>query len=113
MAGDIKLTPMTAGEAFSTYNNMFLTFKYNGQDFPSSFGYVIGNKAFYTFVGGSQYEGTRLVEEDVKFPDFLMGGDTRRALVHYLPGGEKFAAYVPVFPTEEEVEVYAKAKERE
>jgi len=111
MAGDIKLIPMSAGTEFSTYNNMFLTFKYNGQESPSSFGYVISNKAFYTFIGSNQYEGTRLVEEEVNFPDFLMNGATRRALVHYVPGGEKFAAYVPVFPTEAEVEAYAKSKE--
>lgn len=112
MAGDIKLTPMTASEQFTSYNNLFMTFKYNGQESPSSFGYLLRAKAFYTFIGSNQEAGTKLVEEDVEFPDFLMGGDTRRALVHYLPGGEKFAAYVPVFPTEAEVESYAKAKER-
>lgn len=88
--------------------NFFMTFRYHGGDLPYSFGSVITQKAFDTFIGSNQPTGTRLSEEDVKFPDYLMGGDTRTALVHYTPDGEKFAAYVPVFATEAEIDTYMK-----
>jgi len=87
-------------------SNLFMTFRYQGGDLPYSFGYIITQKAFDTFIGSNQPTGTRLTEEDVEFPDYLMGGATRRALVHYAPDGKKFAAYVPVFPTEAEMDAY-------
>lgn len=86
--------------------NLFMTFRYNGNENPSSFGYIITQKAFDTFIGSNQETGTKLIEEDVKFPDYLMHGSVRRALVHYLPGPIKFACYVPVFPTEAETVQY-------
>lgn len=87
-------------------SNLFMTFRYQGGDTPYSLGYIITQKAFDTFIGSNQPTGTRLSEEEVKFPDYLMGGDTRRALVHYSPDGSKFAAYVPVFATDAEMDKY-------
>ena len=84
--------------------NLFMTFKFKDGE-PASFGYIISQKAFDTFIGSNQPTGTRLVEEDITFPEFLMHGSTRRALVHYLEG-ERFACYVPVFPTEAEAREY-------
>lgn len=82
-----------------------MTFQYEGEQIPKSFGYIISQKAFDTFIGSNQPTGTRLIEEDVEFPTYLMHGSTRRALVHYLDGN-KFACYVPVFPTEAEMDEY-------
>lgn len=100
---DVKLTPMKVSKDFPL-DNMFMTFKF--EDEGMSFGYIIGQKAFWTFIGSNQPSGTRLVEEEVEFPWYLMGGATRRALVHYV-NNKKFAAYVPVFPTKDEVEKYS------
>lgn len=85
--------------------NLFMTFRFEGRKKPNSFGYIISQDAFDTFIGSNQPTGTRLVEEDVQFPAYLMHGSTRRALVHYI-GGEKFACYVPVLPTEAETKEY-------
>lgn len=92
-------------------SNLFMTFRYNGSDHPTSFGYIINQKSFETFVAYGHPLGVNLREEDVKFPDYLMNGSTRRALVH-LVDGARFACYVPVFPTQEEVETYNAAFRR-
>lgn len=89
-------------------SNLFMTFRYDRHGLVNSFGYIVSQKAFDTFIGSNQPTGTRLVEEDVTFPTNLMSGSTRRALVHYLDG-KKFACYVPVFPTEAEMEDYDRA----
>jgi hypothetical protein len=89
--------------------NLYMTFRYNEVGVPDSFGYVITQKAFDTFVTGNQPDGTRFSEEDVAFPKHIMHGSLRKALVHYAPGGKKFAAYVPVFPTDAEAEEYSRA----
>lgn len=102
---DANMTPITKSDDFPT--NLFMVFRQGTSwDYPWVFGYIISQKAFYTFVASNQPEGTRLVEEDVEFPFYLMHGDTRRALVHYGPDGDKFACYVPAFPTDEEVNSY-------
>lgn len=102
-------TPVASAQKEIMRNNLFMTFRYRaGHRDPQSFGYIISQKAFDTFIGSNQPTGTRLVEEDVEFPEFLMSGSTRRALVHYLDG-KKFACYVPVFPTEAEMEDYDRA----
>lgn len=89
---------------------LFMVFRYLGAtDRPLAFRYIIGQKAFDTFIGSNQPRGTRLVEEDVEFPFYLMSGDTRRALVHYDEAGTKVACYVPVFPTDAELDEYDKA----
>jgi hypothetical protein len=64
-------------------------------DYPITFGYVITQGAFNTFIGSNQPESARLVEEDVQFPKYLLHGDVRTALVHYL-NNRRFACYVPV-----------------
>ena len=88
-------------------SNLFMTFRYSRKtELVESFGYIVSQKAFDTFIGSNQPTGTRLVEEDVTFPTNLMHGSTRRALVHYTPDGKKFACYVPVFPTEAETAEY-------
>lgn len=91
--------------------NLFMVFYYDYEKI-TRFGYIISQKAFDTFIGSNQPTGTKLKEEDVTFPSIFMHGSTRRALVHYRPNGTKKAAYVPVFPTEAEVDKYSEAFRR-
>lgn len=87
-------------------SNSFMTFMFEASEFvPMSFGYVITQKAFDTFIGSNQPNEVRLVEEDVTFPWYLMRGDTRRALVHYV-ADTRFACYVPVEMTDAELKQY-------
>jgi hypothetical protein len=90
-------------------NNLYMVFQFDGEDAPCSFGYVITQRALNIFVLSNHETGTILVEEEITFPEYLMAGSTRTALIHYRPGGEKFACYVPVFPTEEEMNKYTAA----
>lgn len=88
-------------------NNYFMTFKFH-DDRPVSFGYVLNVKGLFGIVIANAADNERFAEEPVRFPDYLMDGSERKALVHYV-AGKRFACYVPVNPTEEEARDYSES----